>query len=593
MTVGFRFSLRLKISSTYKILDMPSQLKISVGQYSDKGRKDINQDFHGVYIPKEPQLTSKGIAIALADGISSSDVAQVASEATVKGFLDDYYCTSEAWSVKKSAHQVLSAMNSWLYSQSQQSHYRFNKDKGYVCTLSAMIIKSTTAHFFHLGDSRIYRLRENTLEQLTEDHRLWISEDKNYLSRAMGINARFEIDYSAFQVDWGDIFLFVTDGVYESVDSRLMAKTINDNKDDLDRAAKIISEKAYEQGSTDNLTTQIIRVDELPNQDVNEIHQQLTKLPFPPILEARMDFDGYKIVRKIYSSSRSHVYLVVDNETGKQSVMKTPSVDLQHDKAYLERFLMEEWIARRIDSPYVLKPNVQKRQRQYMYIIMEFIEGQTLTQWMTDNPKPDLEVARGIIEQIAKGLRAFHRLEMLHQDLRPENIMIDSTGTVKIIDFGSTKVAGIMEISTPIQRANLLGTMQYTAPEYLLGEAGTSRSDLFSLAIITYQMLTGKLPYGVKVAQATNRTAQNKLNYHPMLHDERHIPLWVDGALKKALHPNPTKRYEEISEFLFDLRHPNKAFINQTRAPLLERDPVVFWKGVSVILSIIIAILFF
>ena len=343
-----------------------------------------------------------------------------------------------------------------------------------------MIIKSTTAHFFHIGDSRIYRLRGNTLEQLTEDHRLWVSEDKSYLSRAMGINARFEVDYDAFQADWGDIFLFVTDGIYESVDSRFMSKAINDHIEDLDGAAKIISEHAYEQGSEDNLTTQIIKVDELPSQDINEIHQQLTELPFPPILEARMDFDGYKIIRKIYSSSRSHVYLVVDNETGKQVVMKTPSVDLQHDQAYLERFLIEEWIARRIDSPHVLKPDVHKRQRHYMYIIMEFIEGQTLTQWMTDNPKPDLEIVRRIIEQIAKGLRAFHRLEMLHQDLRPENIMIDNTGTVKIIDFGSTKVAGIMEISTPVQHANLLGTMQYTAPEYLLGEAGAPRSDLFS-----------------------------------------------------------------------------------------------------------------
>ncbi len=79
---------------------MPSQLKISIGQYSDKGRKSINQDFYGVFIPEEPQLTSKGITIALADGISSSDFGQVASEATVTGFLEDYYCTSEAWSVK-------------------------------------------------------------------------------------------------------------------------------------------------------------------------------------------------------------------------------------------------------------------------------------------------------------------------------------------------------------------------------------------------------------------------------------------------------------------------------------------------------------
>ena len=79
----------------------------------------------------------------------------------------------------------------------------------------------------------------------------------------------------------------------------------------------------------------------------------------------------------------------------------------------------------------------------------EFIEGQTLKQWMIDNPKPDLETVRGIVEQIAKGLRAFHRKEMLHQDLRPDNIMIDKTGTAKIIDFGSTKITGVAEAAPP------------------------------------------------------------------------------------------------------------------------------------------------
>ncbi|MCK4841369.1 MAG: bifunctional protein-serine/threonine kinase/phosphatase [Methylococcales bacterium] len=571
---------------------MPNQLKISVGQYSNKGRKEINQDFYGVLIPEEPQLSSKGIAIALADGISSSDVGQIASKATIIGFLEDYFCTSEAWSVKKSAHQVLIATNSWLYSQSQQGLHRYDKNRGYVCTLSAMIIKSTTAHIFHLGDTRIYRLRDNTLEKLTNDHRLWVSEEKSYLSRAMGINARLEIDYDSFQVDLGDIFLFVTDGVYEFVNSQFMSKVINKQNDNLDAVAKIIAEEAYEQGSDDNLTVQIVKVDELPNQNIDEIHQQLTKLQFPPILDARMEFDGYKIIRKIHASSRSHVYLVVDVETGIQLIMKTPSIDLQADTAYLERFLMEEWVARRINNnAHVLKPCVLNRQRNFLYIIMEFIDGQTLTQWMRDNPRADLEIVRGIIEQIAKGLRAFHRLEMLHQDLRPENIMIDTAGTVKIIDFGSTKVAGIMEITSPVKQSNALGTAQYIAPEYLLGDAGTPRSDQFSLAVITYQMLTGKLPYGIKVFQATNRMAQNKLKYNPLPHDDRHIPLWVDGALKKALHPNPYKRYEDISEFLFDLRHPNKLFLNKDRPPLLERDPVVFWKSVSFILLIIIIVL--
>src|SRR6266849_39515 len=125
---------------------MPRELKISVGQYSDKGRKETNQDFHGVLIPSEPLLSLKGIAIVLADGISSSNVSQVASESAVKSFLTDYYCTSESWSVRTSAQRVIAATNSWLHAETRRSQYRYDKDKGYVCTFSAMVIKSTTAH---------------------------------------------------------------------------------------------------------------------------------------------------------------------------------------------------------------------------------------------------------------------------------------------------------------------------------------------------------------------------------------------------------------------------------------------------------------
>ena len=570
---------------------MPNQLKISIGQHTDKGRKKTNQDFHGVCIPEEPLLSSKGVAIALADGISSSDVSQIASESAVTGFLADYFCTSEAWSVKKSAQRVLMATNSWLHSQTQQSQHRFNKDRGYVCTFSAMVIKSNTAHIFHAGDARIYRLQDNSLEQLTEDHRLWVSQEKSYLSRALGINQLLEIDYQSLQVEQGDIFLLATDGVYEYADTPFIVNTINENRQNLDAAAKAIVGEAYEQGSTDNLTVQIVHIDELPSQDSNEIIQKITELPFPPILEARMDFDGYKIIREVHASSRSHVYLAMDCETDTQVILKTPSIDLRDDPAYLERFLMEEWIARRINSPYVLKPCLQTRKRNYLYIVTEFIEGQTLNQWMIDNPKPDLETVRSIVGQVSKGLRAFHRMEMLHQDLRPNNIMIDTTGTVKIIDFGSTRVAGVVERFPATEQNDLLGTAQYSAPEYFLGEAGTTRSDLFSLAVITYQMLSGKLPYGTQVAKCRTKSAQNKLRYESILDDQREIPAWVDDVLKKALHPNPYKRYEELTEFVYDLHQPNKEFLNKTRPPLMERNPVVFWKSVSFILTVIVLIL--
>lgn len=169
--------------------------------------------------------------------------------------------------------------------------------------------------------------------------------------------------------------------------------------------------------------------------------------------------------------------------------------------------------------------------------------------------------------------------------------MIDSTGTVKIIDFGATRVAGIMEISTAIERQHILGTPQYTAPEYFLGENGTARSDMFSLGVIAYQMLSGRLPYGAQVAKTRTKSAQNKLMYDSVLDDDREIPVWMDETLRKAVQPDPYKRYEELSEFIFDLRHPNQIFLNKTRAPLMERNPVLFWKSVSFILIIIIVIL--
>jgi len=565
---------------------MSMQLKISLGQYSDKGRKAVNQDFHGAYCPKLPQLKLKGIAVALADGISSSDVSHIASQTAVSGFLADYFCTSETWSVKKSAQRVLMATNSWLHAHTRQSQFRFDKDRGYVCTFSALVLKGRTAHLFHVGDSRIYRLRNKDLEQLTEDHRLWISADKSYLSRALGIQQQLEIDYKAVALEKNDLFILATDGVYEFVSDGYIVQTLLQGKDDLDAAAKRIAQAAFDNGSDDNLTLQVVAIDALPTQDNDMLNRQASELPYPPPLDARMQFDGYTIVREVHASSRSHVYLAVDNDSNEQVILKMPSIDLRHDEAYLERFLMEEWIARRINSSHVLKPCPQMRPRQYLYIATEYIEGQTLAQWMIDHPRPNLETVRQIVEQIGKGLQAFHRLDMLHQDLRPQNIMIDGKGTVKIIDFGSILVVGLQELAPDMQCNPLLGTAQYAAPEYFLGEGGTACSDLFSLGVITYQMLSGQLPYGLEVAKARSRSAQLKLSYRSILADDREIPAWIDNVLKKAVHPNPYRRYRELSEFIHDLRQPNPALQHKHFRPLLERNPLLFWQCVSLLLAL-------
>ncbi len=569
---------------------MPRELQISIGQYSDKGRKQTNQDFHGALIPNQPLLGLKGIAVVLADGISSSSVSQVASELAVKSFLMDYYCTSETWSVKTSVQRVLAATNSWLHSQTRRSQYSHDMDRGYVCTLSALVIKSTTAHLFHVGDCRIYRMGGGTLEQLTDDHRVAVSSEQSYLSRALGINPQLEIDYQALQVEKGDVFVLATDGVYEHVGNRFVAGAINDNAGDLERAARIIVERALQQGSTDNLTIQIVRIEQLADGEAREVFGQPSELPLPPLLDARMLFDGYRIVRELHASSRSHIYLAVDEESGALVAIKIPSIDLRDDPNYIRRFMMEEWVARRIDSPHVLKPCRHSRRRNYLYVATEFIDGQTLTQWMIDHPKADLETVRGIVEQIASGLRAFHRKEMLHQDLRPDNVMIDKTGTARIIDFGSTRIAGVLEAAPLADRGDILGTVQYTAPEYFMGQSGSPRSDLFSLGVITYQMLTGMLPYGSQIAKARTKAQFRRLKYRAALDDGSATPAWIDGALRRAVHPDPQQRYESLSEFTFDLRYPNAKYLNGAR-PLIERNPLLFWKCMTAILMCIIVAL--
>jgi serine/threonine protein phosphatase PrpC len=572
---------------------MPA-LKISIGQHSDKGRKPANQDFHGAMIPGEPALSLKGVALALADGISSSPVARDAAESAVKSFLTDYYDTPDSWSVKTSAQRVIAAANSWLHAQTRRSLAREadrSADRGYVCTLTVLVLKSQTAHILHVGDARVYRVVGATLEQLTDDHRVVAAAGETWLGRALGVQSHVEIDYRTVPLEPGDVLVMATDGVYEHVDPRAVVAAIADGSADLDDVARNIVDKAIAHGSPDNLTLQIVRVDGLPDGEAVEVLAQSSELPLPPLLEPRTTFDGYRIERELHSSSRSHIYLVTDSETGERVALKIPSLDLRGDPAYLRRFMMEEWIARRLDNAHVLKPGRPARPRRFLYLVSEYVEGQTLEQWMVDHPRPDLETVRGMVEQIARGLQAFHRKEMLHQDLRPANVMIDQSGTAKIIDFGSTRVTGLAEAETSAADVPL-GTHQYMAPECLLGEASTQSADLYSLGVIAYQMIAGRLPYGARMAQASSRAQQAKVPYLSA-GDVAEVPTWVDAALAKAVHPDPLKRHAALSEFLHDLRHPNTDLLDYNAAPLIRRNPLLFWQALSAVLGAAVLVLLY
>lgn len=568
---------------------MPPPLSVALGQHSRAGRKGVNQDFHGAMLPREPLLSTKGVVVALADGIGSSAVSQEASAASVRSFLDDYYATSDAWSVRRSAQRVLSATNAWLHAQTLRSHARFDKDRGYVCTFSALILKGREVHVLHVGDARIYRLHPHALEPLTKDHRVHLSSVESYLARALGASTNVEIDYACLAAEVGAVYLLATDGAYTHFDVGAVHDAMSRFPDDLDAAAQALVDAAEARGADDDMTVQFVRIDALPEADPLRLQAMREGLALPPPLAPRAQFEGYRVVRELHASSRSHVYLAVDELTGQRVALKTPSVALADDPEYLDRFLLEEWVARRVNSPHVLRAHAADRARQHVFGAMEYVEGQTLAQWMVDHPRPDLDTVRGIIAQVGRGLHALHHKEMLHQDLRPDNVMLDRHGTVRIIDFGSVVVAGLAPVAPgQVREDPIAGTLQYTAPERFWGQAASPQSDLFALAVLAYQMLTGQLPYGLQVVRVQGVADLKRLRYVPVRHLRPEMPDWLDGVLHKALHPDPCRRQEAVSEFLHDLHAPSPQFRQARAVPLVERNPVAFWQATTLLLALVV-----
>ncbi|MEB5928418.1 bifunctional protein-serine/threonine kinase/phosphatase [Acinetobacter schindleri] len=564
---------------------MKKTLKVSIGQYSTAGIKQLNQDFHGVYLPEGHVLKQKGIACVIADGIGSSNVSHLAAETAVGSFLSDYYSTSDAWSTQTSAERVIRATNSWLYAQTQQSQGRFDKDRGYVCTLSALILKQQQAHIFHVGDSRIYRIRDHEIELLTHDHRVWLSSREHYLSRALGADYRIEIDYRNIELKEKDIFLLMTDGVYEFVtDQQLLDLILIDA--DLNQLAKALVEKALEQGSDDNLSLQVIRVEQLP--ELNQFHIQQDYV-FPQQLSKGEVFEGYVIDKILHQNHRSCLYLAHDTQQ-QPLVIKTLGVDLQQDKHAVEQFQLEDWVLKRLKHDNLMQCYPHNTEKKYLFQCYEYLQGETLAQWLHRQEKPlKLDDILPILQQTALALNAMHRLEMLHQDIRPKNIMVlnaENAMKIKLIDYGSTAVRGLVEIN-PKNENRALGTLAFMAPEYFTDHSPSVHSDQFSLAVMAYYLLTKQLPYGTDLARCNSLKQLKKVQYHSIRKYRPDLPIWLDKILGQALSIEPTHRFEALSELIYNLMHPSKELLNSKPPAIIERDPLRFWQMSCAVLGLL------
>lgn len=560
------------------------QLSIRFGGRSTAGVKPVNQDAFAAQQPDGSELEFKGVAAAIADGVSSCADSQIASQTCVTGFIQDYFSTPHSWSVKHSVSRVLTGLNNWLHQENIQA--RREKDS-MLCTFSALVIKSNTLHWFHVGDSRIYRFHNGELELLTKDHTRR-EAGRNYLSRAMGGDQHLEVDYNSAVLEEGALLLLTTDGVHEFLKPAQISSMLTDAGDDLEKAAADLVQQAEEQGSDDNLTALLISVDQLPQETLDESHHRVTQLPIPPVLTAGNKIDGYEVLDVIFSGTRSHMYQVKDLETGQHCVLKAPSMNFSEDTVYLDGFIREEWVGQKINHPNVMKTYKPTHAKRFLYYLGEHIEGMTLRDWMNDHPNPGLDEVRRLASQIIQGLRAFQRADMLHQDLKPENIMIDMDGRVKILDFGTVRIAGIEEMSSPLDKSVPQGSVNYVAPEYLMAEMGTFRSDMFSLAVIVYEMLTGQLPFDERNIKQVEINHYSEFSYTPAIQHRRDLPLWMEGCLRKALQPNPIHRYDAYSEFIQDLTVPNSQLEAKVRhQPLLEKNPTRVWQGIAALLFLL------
>jgi len=561
-----------------------TEAQLDIASFCDTGIKPINEDAVGFEQPVEAyRLENKGAVLALADGVSTAEAGREASETAVTRFLEEYYQTPDTWSVAGSGEKVLSTINLRLF---RKSHEFVTSTKGYLSTFSAVVIKSRTLHFFHVGDSRIYLLRDGEMIQLTTDHVATLDENRTCLSRAIGMDSLLNLDYGHRELKAGDRLLLTSDGVHDFISAPELQQLLSTGVVASDISTAMHS-AAMAAGSDDNLSAVVALVNHLPESNLEDYSAELTRLPFPPDLAPGMKLDGYLVIKELFASSRSQLYLVEDEASATRYVMKTPSRNIEEDLSAIDRFIQEEWIGLRIHSPYVVRVIQQQRRRTALYYLMEHIDGIGLDKWIAEHQPAIPKTSIAIVKQIAEGLRAFHDNEAIHQDLKPANIMLTNSSIAAgkphalVVDFGSVYVAGLAELQRPLVHEGALGTASYSDPLYLLGRNPGIQGDVYALATIVYEIFTGHLPYGESIEECRDTFDYDRLRYNSAAQHNAQIPVWFDSALEKGVAFDLQERYQTIDELLLDLTQPNPIFLQSD--PVIEKNAssLTLWKLLS------------
>jgi tetratricopeptide (TPR) repeat protein len=263
----------------------------------------------------------------------------------------------------------------------------------------------------------------------------------------------------------------------------------------------------------------------------------------------------YRILEKIGQGGMGEVYLAEDSKLERRVALKFLPAQFSADEEEKKRFIHEAKAASALDHPNICSVHeIGETPEGQLFIVMGYYEGKTLKEKMKAGPLP-LNEAVALTVQVAEGLQEAHRKGIVHRDLKPANIMLTEQGVAKIVDFGLAKLKGLTRLT---KSGTTLGTVAYMSPEQAQGKEVDQRSDIWSLGVILYEMLTGKLPFPGEYDQAMLYAVINE-EPEPASNLRSDTPDELQHIVDKALAKDKEERYQHVEELLVDLHNQGKS----------------------------------
>ncbi len=555
---------------------MTEELDVRFSFHTAQGVRPRNEDYVGAYLGTPQQRLRHGVMLSVADGVGGTKGGRVAAELATRTFVEGYYGLPETIGASQAAAVSIEAVNRWIFAQGKADAAL----RGMASTLTVLILRGRQSHIVHVGDTRLYRLRERRLTQLTSDHTLDSPDTRHILLRAVGAEPSIRADYTVDAVRQHDRFLLCSDSVHGSLRDAHIRDLLLAHPTP-EEAARVLVNAALAAGSRDNATALVADVIGLPITDHVELSEVIANLPILPPPSPGDVIDNFELGEVLANGRYSRLFKAVDRDHHRDVVVKFPKPNVADELSLRLATMREIWVPSRVRSPWVgeiieLAPQRQSR----LYSVMPFYDGETLERRLSRRPSISPTVGIPIAIQLAKAIATLHRAGIVHRDIKPDNVIIRSDGGLKLIDLGVVYLPKFEDFPA----ADTPGTPSYMAPELFEGLRANAETDQFALGVTIYRMFSGgAYPYGEIEPFSRPRFGKPA----PLLRHRPELPVWLDAVIAKAIAVDPAMRFADTIEFGFELEdgaaHGQKAL--PRRRSLYERNPVLVWQFVALILA--------